>query len=686
MATNRIFKDFFTQIADVDLVAHAPSGFGSSWVEEERTGVPVQRIQAVDDYAESDRTGLDDRHIYTCRPAPNVNEYDLNVKLLNIATTGLAPWFFVARFTDTSNYYSAGTYAANNAADKKIFKKVTSTVTEIATGDSNAVDNDTLKFEVRDATKKLYHNGSEVLSSGDNALSSIGVGGFGLGNAWISTEELVLSWRADNFTIDELTTANINWPDAVSVNGDTSPLDTPNITVSGSDKVLLVITAVSVTDAGKKVTDVKLDPDNTNQDVPEVNDYGASHGKGRIQIHRLINPTNVTDKPIRVTHADKCAVVAFILNGADQTTPLSDYTSADATSTSPSVTVPNATSGDYVFDVLAHLDLGNGTVGANQTVLFNFSGAGAFDFQGSRQDGVDGGVMSWTLSQSKEWAQTGFNVKAPSGATTPLLLTAVALGVVGLTKIRIFVRQPAVVASGVVTFSQLRTFARAPAIVATGVVALSRAFSFLGAITAVAVPVIVKQVEMTKAITAASVVTFSQLRPFASPPAIAALGVVTFSQIRTFARASAIVATGVVALSRAFSFLKAIAATAVPVIVKQVEMTKAITAVGVVTRVNVYLAERLLPVVAAGLVTFGRAITFVQAPAIVAAGVVTLSKTISKILAVTATGVADLVQSVTEAIKGLFVSVGRSSIGRLTGDTVGKTKLWFHGRMRKSSL
>ena len=78
------------------------------------------------------------------------------------------------------------------------------TVTELASGDSGIAVNDVLMFEIRDATKKLYKNGSEELSTTDNALTSAGKAGVGLGNLFISNNDIALEWQLDDFKVTDL--------------------------------------------------------------------------------------------------------------------------------------------------------------------------------------------------------------------------------------------------------------------------------------------------------------------------------------------------------------------------------------------------------------------------------------------------------------------------------------------------
>ena len=94
-------------------------------------------------------------------------------------------------------------------------------------------------------------------------------------------------------------------------------------------------------------------------------------------------------------------------------TPFADFTDDDDTNTDPTVTVPNSAEGDLLFDILSHLDSGNDTTpGLFQFLQGQFVAAGAFEMASSWQHGVDGGVMSHTLQNSKEFLMTGFNIKA----------------------------------------------------------------------------------------------------------------------------------------------------------------------------------------------------------------------------------------------------------------------------------
>ncbi len=201
-------SDTFSVGVDTNLDVHTPTPTGDGWTEEVRTGNRYQRIRTADDYSQSNAGENSDRHIYTAQPNCSGAEYDVEAQLVGVpAGAGTDdPWFLVARLTGTGDYYSAGVYDNAPAADKKIFKTVGGTPTELASGAMSAeiADNDILMFEVRDATKKLYKNAGEELSTSNNDITASGRAGFGLGNAWVSTDDIVNAWDTDNFELDEV--------------------------------------------------------------------------------------------------------------------------------------------------------------------------------------------------------------------------------------------------------------------------------------------------------------------------------------------------------------------------------------------------------------------------------------------------------------------------------------------------
>jgi hypothetical protein len=110
-------------------------------------------------------------------------------------------------------------------------------------------------------------------------------------------------------------------------------------------------------------------------------------------------------------------VIAFAVSATSAGTP-SDYTTATGSSTTPSVTVTNAASGDLIVDTVLSVSSISST-GANQTIPTNGGpvGPASIGFYGatSYQAGVDGGVMSWTSSASDNWAIAGIRIPNSGG-------------------------------------------------------------------------------------------------------------------------------------------------------------------------------------------------------------------------------------------------------------------------------
>jgi hypothetical protein len=198
-----LVTDAFTEAADMNLSAHT-ANTGQGWTENV-VGSKKWRIDAATDRAKQDGPEATSV-VNTVNADPATAEYDITVTIRNITGGDNQPLLLVGRFTDASNMYAGGSYRNEMAADKKIWKKVAGTVTELASGDSALVAGDTLKFEIRSATKKLYKNGVELLSTSDDALTSIGRGGLGGGAVMVAGHNLG-AWFVDDFLLDEVAAA-----------------------------------------------------------------------------------------------------------------------------------------------------------------------------------------------------------------------------------------------------------------------------------------------------------------------------------------------------------------------------------------------------------------------------------------------------------------------------------------------
>src|SRR5262245_15971523 len=174
--------DTFVEVSsNTTLASHTPTGTdaGTGWSLEEQTGTTLERVNATNDQAESDGNENNQRHLYTLQPNPAVAEYDTVITLNAVTSTSTNFAGLIARLTDASNYYGAGCYGASAAADKKLFKVVAGTRTELASGDSGNAAGDVLKLEIRNNSQKFYKNGGLELSATDTALTSAGRTGYG---------------------------------------------------------------------------------------------------------------------------------------------------------------------------------------------------------------------------------------------------------------------------------------------------------------------------------------------------------------------------------------------------------------------------------------------------------------------------------------------------------------------------
>ena len=211
--------------------------------------------------------------------------------------------------------------------------------------------------------------------------------------------------------------------DVSTAEGDTNQLDIASHTVAGSDKILLVCVVLETTAADKDVLSVAWDPVGVNETLTLWNAHSPGHGKLRLEVWSLTDPSDVTNALVRVTldggNAQKFGAAAVTVNGVHQTTPLEDWTSASGTTANPSITVPNTATDDLVMDCGSKLVTDAATPGADQFERYDLSVQSLFRLFGSTQDGADGGVMSWTVpGGSKEYVLGGFNVRASAGGTT----------------------------------------------------------------------------------------------------------------------------------------------------------------------------------------------------------------------------------------------------------------------------
>lgn len=103
-------------------------------------------------------------------------------------------------------------------------------------------------------------------------------------------------------------------------------------------------------------------------------------------------------------------------SGVDQVSPIRTSGTAVATSTTPSVTLTGCLSGDVIIDFVTRDGNAAFTVGASQTQISQPT-AVEMNAAMSKQDGADGGVMSWSHA-SEQWTIQAVCLAQEVSATT----------------------------------------------------------------------------------------------------------------------------------------------------------------------------------------------------------------------------------------------------------------------------
>ncbi len=209
-----VIDDLFTVGINTDLVDHAPTDAGTGYTEIENTGATRKAfIPATTDRVELDGDDNNNRILYTAQGTYTSNEYDVEIE---IRADGVADDLFwlLGRVTDTSNYYAAGIEDAAGT-DVWLVKKVGGTVTDLDSADTDFNGGTwgvtSLKFEIRDGTKKIFGDDSggkdsytELASTTDDALTSVGEAGIAYGNIRLSTDDVDNGWKVDGLLVTEV--------------------------------------------------------------------------------------------------------------------------------------------------------------------------------------------------------------------------------------------------------------------------------------------------------------------------------------------------------------------------------------------------------------------------------------------------------------------------------------------------
>jgi hypothetical protein len=209
-ATGKVW-DTFTESADTALTSHTPD-IGTGWTEVYDSTTPGTDavVIASSDIVEAGYGGENDTgQAYTAQPAPTGADQDISITLKALDTsTGTKPVGIFGRRTDNSNFYHLQILPElnTNGYDTVILWKFVGAVdTQLGSFDATLAVGDTIKLEIRDATKKVYINGVERISSTYNELTEAGTWGiyFGNYNGAGHGGHSRKTWDLDNFLADE---------------------------------------------------------------------------------------------------------------------------------------------------------------------------------------------------------------------------------------------------------------------------------------------------------------------------------------------------------------------------------------------------------------------------------------------------------------------------------------------------
>jgi len=192
-------SDTFTDTNGTLLSAHTPET-GGSWTK--RSGFSNLTITSNKAVGSSNFN-----NVYTNAAVPGGNEYDIEYDLT--PSSGYNNDCF-GRFVDLNNYFRC--VLANNFI--YFYKKVSGTETLITfVGYSlNIGVVNTVKFEIRDAAKKVYIDSVEKISTADDSITDAGIVGIG-GDSESKIDNLVStdSGVAEAETAS-MQTMNVWWP------------------------------------------------------------------------------------------------------------------------------------------------------------------------------------------------------------------------------------------------------------------------------------------------------------------------------------------------------------------------------------------------------------------------------------------------------------------------------------------
>ena len=177
-------SDTFTASSNIAITAHTPDA-GTLWTEVYDTGPGTDAtIDAALDVVKGGADQNNAGQAYTAGPPPAGVDQTISFTLSTIDTTnGTKPVGVFGRRLDNDNFYYLQILPNDHAEHSLQLSKLEGGVrTVLGSVDATITAGDTFKLEITDTVKKIYHNGTEVVSSVDNALTAAGTWGVYFGD------------------------------------------------------------------------------------------------------------------------------------------------------------------------------------------------------------------------------------------------------------------------------------------------------------------------------------------------------------------------------------------------------------------------------------------------------------------------------------------------------------------------
>jgi hypothetical protein len=198
--------DTFTTGADTNLDSHtSDSGHTWTWHSSGATTKRLTVYQSPDTCGRSTAGSTNVVTWYSSSWTPAGTEYDVEWDWVYKSGSSITPCRVVARAawsgtTLNDAYEVVGNYNTGSVTLNKVVAGVTTALGSHTLSPWSAPQTDAYKLEIRDATKKVFVNAVEVISTSDNAVTAAGLVGLG-GGTGNGAAAAGLHW--DNLTADD---------------------------------------------------------------------------------------------------------------------------------------------------------------------------------------------------------------------------------------------------------------------------------------------------------------------------------------------------------------------------------------------------------------------------------------------------------------------------------------------------